>query len=110
MKRIGDFDRTPEKCVLCGDKTPYVKADNINIRKHYIEGVGQLCSKCDDMKKKDELIEKWQKQANKYFEMANIKHLSWVEKKLELSKSKRFEAIAITYEKCIKDLKEKNNV
>ena len=38
-----------EKCVLCGDKTPYKKSDNINIRKHYVEGVGQLCPMCDCM-------------------------------------------------------------
>lgn len=36
-----------EYCVLCGDKTPYVKSDNINIRKYFVEGVGQLCPMCD---------------------------------------------------------------
>jgi hypothetical protein len=49
MKRTGDIDTTPEMCVLCGDKTPYVKADNINFRRHYVEGVGQLCPMCDCM-------------------------------------------------------------
>jgi len=47
MERTGDIDTTPEKCVLCGDKTPYVKADGIQYRKHYVEGVGQLCPMCD---------------------------------------------------------------
>jgi hypothetical protein len=35
-----------EKCVVCGDHTPYVKQDGIDDRKYYIDGAGQLCKKC----------------------------------------------------------------
>lgn len=35
-----------ENCVLCGVETPYLKKDEINSRKHYVEGAGQLCKKC----------------------------------------------------------------
>ena len=35
-----------EKCVVCGEETPYKFSTPIEQRKHYIEGVGQLCQKC----------------------------------------------------------------
>ena len=35
-----------DKCQICGMETPYKKADNINVRKYYIEGAGQLCECC----------------------------------------------------------------
>ena len=35
-----------EKCVYCNSITPYKKSDDINIRKNYIEGAGQLCDEC----------------------------------------------------------------
>jgi recombinational DNA repair protein (RecF pathway) len=37
-----------EKCVLCGEETEYHLNDDINLRKYYIEGAGQLCKKCYD--------------------------------------------------------------
>lgn len=35
-----------EKCVLCGEETTYTKDVPIYMRFFYIEGMGQLCSKC----------------------------------------------------------------
>ena len=35
-----------EKCVYCNSITPYKKSDNINIRKYYVKGAGQLCITC----------------------------------------------------------------
>ena len=37
-----------EKCVSCGKHTIYVKDDPIYMRLCYVEGAGQLCSKCHD--------------------------------------------------------------
>lgn len=33
-------------CVICGKTTEYHKDQNVNERKHYVEGAGQLCKKC----------------------------------------------------------------
>ena len=41
-----DTGREKEKCVICDDETEYYKDTNIDLRKHYIEGCGQLCPKC----------------------------------------------------------------
>ena len=35
-----------DRCVVCGAETPYDIMDDIFIRLHYIEGVGQLCAEC----------------------------------------------------------------
>ena len=35
-----------DKCVMCGVDTPYDYETHIDMRNHYIEGAGQLCSKC----------------------------------------------------------------
>jgi len=35
-----------EKCVSCGEETPYKFSDNIFIRNYYVEGAGQLCEHC----------------------------------------------------------------
>jgi hypothetical protein len=35
-----------EKCVLCGTDTEYKYHDHVDMRVGYIEGAGQLCSKC----------------------------------------------------------------
>ena len=35
-----------EKCVSCGKVTEYNKTDHIDLRKNYVEGVGQLCPGC----------------------------------------------------------------
>jgi recombinational DNA repair protein (RecF pathway) len=35
-----------EKCVVCGQNTEYGINDDINLRKYYIEGAGQLCEEC----------------------------------------------------------------
>ena len=37
---------TIEKCVSCGEDTPYRLNENIFNRYHYVEGAGQLCEKC----------------------------------------------------------------
>lgn len=33
-------------CVCCGSETAYEKSTHIEMRNGYVEGVGQLCSKC----------------------------------------------------------------
>jgi len=35
-----------EKCVSCGEETPYKFSDSIFIRNYYVEGAGQLCQSC----------------------------------------------------------------
>ena len=45
------IDRSPYKdefdhCVLCGVETAYKRSTHIDMRHGYIEGAGQLCSKC----------------------------------------------------------------
>lgn len=35
-----------EHCVICGAETPYRFNDHIDLRFNYVEGAGQLCSKC----------------------------------------------------------------
>ena len=37
---------TIEKCVSCGEDTPYRLNENIFNRYHYVEGAGQLCETC----------------------------------------------------------------
>ena len=37
-----------ELCVNCNEETPYKIDTHINQRQHYLEGAGQLCSKCWD--------------------------------------------------------------
>ena len=39
-------DKIVEKCIICGTGTDYFVDDPIEIRKHYIVGCGQLCSRC----------------------------------------------------------------
>lgn len=35
-----------DKCILCGVETAYDETTHIDMRVGYIEGAGQLCSKC----------------------------------------------------------------
>jgi hypothetical protein len=35
-----------DKCVLCGEDSPYEFETHIDLRVGYIEGAGQLCTKC----------------------------------------------------------------
>jgi hypothetical protein len=35
-----------EKCISCGKETPYTINTHIDLRDHYIEGAGQLCTGC----------------------------------------------------------------
>jgi hypothetical protein len=37
-----------DHCVLCGVETIYDKSTHVDMRLGYIEGAGQLCSKCFD--------------------------------------------------------------
>ena len=37
---------TKEICVMCGVDTPYEFETHIDLRKGYIEGLGQLCNEC----------------------------------------------------------------
>ena len=42
-----EFKNNPiEKCVICGADTQYRFNDHIDLRYNYVEGAGQLCSKC----------------------------------------------------------------
>ena len=42
----GKINEIIEKCVICKVDTPYKKSTHIDMRKNYIEGVGQLCYGC----------------------------------------------------------------
>ena len=46
----GDFKVLPEmdKCVVCDVETNEPKDKHIDFRYNYVEGVGQLCSKCSE--------------------------------------------------------------
>lgn len=35
-----------DHCVMCGVETPYDFETHVDVRIGYLEGVGQLCSKC----------------------------------------------------------------
>lgn len=35
-----------DNCILCGVETPYDDTTHVDLRVGYIEGAGQLCSKC----------------------------------------------------------------
>tara|TARA_R110000824_G_scaffold219490_3_gene406430 strand:- start:6 stop:200 length:195 start_codon:yes stop_codon:yes gene_type:complete len=35
-----------DKCVVCKKETPYITTTHIDKRINYVEGSGQLCSKC----------------------------------------------------------------
>jgi hypothetical protein len=35
-----------DRCVSCGSETAYEVSTHIDMRNGYVEGVGQLCSKC----------------------------------------------------------------
>jgi hypothetical protein len=37
-----------DKCVLCGDETPYDETTHIDLRLGYVEGCGQVCRCCWD--------------------------------------------------------------
>ena len=44
----GDFkvEYEMEKCIICGVETNEPKDKHIDFRYNYVEGAGQLCSKC----------------------------------------------------------------
>lgn len=35
-----------EKCVLCGKTTDIRIKDHVDLRRYYVDGVGQLCDEC----------------------------------------------------------------
>lgn len=35
-----------EKCVNCGVDTNVLVSENVDLRKNYVEGAGQLCEEC----------------------------------------------------------------
>ena len=41
-----DVSEELELCVLCNQPTNYKISDHIDKRRDYIEGMGQVCSKC----------------------------------------------------------------
>ena len=34
-------------CILCGEETGYARSTPVDMRKHYVDGAGQLCPECD---------------------------------------------------------------
>ena len=44
--RSSGLEEELELCVNCGKETRYKKSDHIDTRLGYIEGAGQLCSRC----------------------------------------------------------------
>ncbi len=42
-----DINQEVELCVNCGKETQYKQSDHIDYRMGYIEGAGQLCSRCN---------------------------------------------------------------
>ena len=40
------MDNKKDKCIVCGKKTLYPTSTHIDDRLNYVEGAGQLCSKC----------------------------------------------------------------
>jgi NAD(P)H-flavin reductase len=46
-EKVEEYD----KCVSCGKPTSYKKTDNIVYRYGYIEGAGQCCFKCSQIRK-----------------------------------------------------------
>ena len=46
LKREALYAEPLEACVLCGEMTDVPVSMNINKRKCYVPGVGQLCRKC----------------------------------------------------------------
>lgn len=45
MGQIPDYN-SYDKCVVCGEESPYKVSTPVDMRHGYIEGAGQLCSKC----------------------------------------------------------------
>ena len=35
-----------DKCIVCGEETPYDETVDVNMRTCYVDGVGQLCVGC----------------------------------------------------------------
>lgn len=49
IKRVRTFksnNMAKDKCVMCGEETPYEQTVHIDYRAGYIEGAGQLCNDC----------------------------------------------------------------
>ena len=51
MSFIQEESNEVEICVSCRAPTDFKKSDNITFRYGYIEGVGQLCFKCSQIRK-----------------------------------------------------------
>jgi hypothetical protein len=45
MGQIPDYNEY-DKCIVCGEESPYKVSTSVDMRHGYIEGAGQLCSKC----------------------------------------------------------------
>jgi len=46
MEQSTEEETEYDTCVACGVVTKYKKTDHVDTRIGYIEGAGQLCSKC----------------------------------------------------------------
>ena len=46
MDNQGEVEKEVELCVLCNEPTRYYTCDHVDTRMAYIEGMGQLCSRC----------------------------------------------------------------
>ncbi len=45
-REVQEKEKSFEKCVMCGELTSVPKDLHIDFRPNYIEGAGQLCTKC----------------------------------------------------------------
>ena len=42
-----------EICVICQKETPYTKNTPVDLRRNYVEGVGQVCDSCAENLRKE---------------------------------------------------------
>ena len=44
-----------ERCVVCGAETPFQRSTLVELRTDYVEGTGQLCCRCAEEFRNEEL-------------------------------------------------------
>ncbi len=49
------WEPEPERCVVCGAETPYRRSTPVGLRADYMEGIGQLCCRCAEEFRNEEL-------------------------------------------------------
>lgn len=53
QKEVENQNENFDKCVICGESSPYPAHYEIEHRNCYVEGVGQFCIECFDKKIKN---------------------------------------------------------